>query len=488
MKRVLLAIGGMIVLLAAIILARTFSTTSMQLAAKAAAPLRIDRAAALAHFSRAIQFRTVSYAERRDTADGAHAAFIAWVAQTYPRVHASLQREVISGKSLLYTWRGGDAALPPVLLMGHYDVVPVEPGTESKWEQPPFSGAVTGSGRGGFIWGRGTLDDKITVVSILESAESLLAEGFQPQRTLLFAFGHDEELGGAEGASQTAKLLASRGVKLDAVIDEGGLIMNATLGLTRPLALVGIAEKGMVSVELIASGSGGHSSMPPPRTEVGVIASAVDRVQRRPFPASIRGATAELFRWIAPELPFGKRVVMSNLWLFAPLVKAQARESNSLNATMRTTTAPTIIRGGVKDNVIPSEARAVINFRILPGDTVDSVFAHVRRATEGEHLRLLLHDGQNPSIVSDARAPQFRRMQTAITQVYPSAIVAPYLVVGATDARHFAPLTANIYRFIPIRLGEGDLARFHGTNERISVDDYFESIRFYRTLMTGAAE
>jgi carboxypeptidase PM20D1 len=482
MKRVLLAIGGIIVLLVAILLARTFSTTSMQLVAQAAPPLRIDRAAALAHFSRAIQFRTVSYAEHRETTE--HAAFIAWVAQTYPRVHASLQREVVNGKSLLYTWRGSNAALPPVLLMGHYDVVPVEPGTESKWEQPPFSGAVSG----GFVWGRGTLDDKITVVSILESAESLLAEGFQPRRTLLFAFGHDEELGGVEGASQTAKLLASRGVKLDAVIDEGGLILNATLGLTRPLALVGIAEKGTASVELIASGSGGHSSMPPPRTEVGVIAGAVDRVQRRPFPASIRGATAELFRWIAPELPFGRRVVMSNLWLFAPLVKAQARESNSLNATLRTTTAPTIIRGGVKDNVIPSEARAVINFRILPGDTVDSVVEHVRGATEGERIRLQLHDPQNPSIVSDARAPQFRRMQTAISQVYPSAIVAPYLVVGATDARHFAPLTANIYRFIPVRLGDSDLARFHGTNERISVDDYFESIRFYRTLMTGAAE
>jgi len=485
MKRVLLAIGGMIVLLAAILLARTFSTTSMQLAAKAAPPLRIDRAAALARFSRAIQFRTVSEGGGHPARQaGETPTLLSWLAEAYPRVHASLQREVVNGKSLLYTWRGSNAALPPVLLMGHYDVVPVEPGTDSKWEQPPFSGTVSG----GFVWGRGTLDDKITVISILESAESLLAEGFQPRRTLLFAFGHDEELGGAEGASQTAKLLASRGVTLDAVIDEGGLIMGPTLGLTRPLAVVGIAEKGTASIELIASGSGGHSSMPPPRTEVGVIAGAVDRVQRRPFPASIRGATAELFRWIAPELPFGKRVVMSNLWLFAPLVKAQARESNSLNATLRTTTAPTIIRGGVKDNVIPSEARAVINFRILPGDTVDSVFEHVSRATKGERLRLLLHDGQNPSSVSDARAPQFRRMQTAISQVYPSAIVAPYLVVGATDARHFAPLTANVYRFVPIRLGESDLARFHGTNERISVDDYFESIRFYRTLMTGAAE
>src|ERR1051325_4147049 len=325
MKRALLIIGLAILILAAILVVRTLGATSMQIAAPPAPPLRIDRAAALGRFSRAIQFRTVSNESQRTTND--HDAFMAWLAEAYPRVHASLQREVVNGRSLLFTWRGSNPALAPVLLMGHYDVVPVEPATESQWEQPPFSGAV----RDGFIWGRGTLDDKITVIALLESAESLLAEGFRPQRTILCAFGHDEEIGGREGAAQTARLLASRGVKLDAVIDEGGLILRGGLGLTHPVAVVGIAEKGTVSIELSASGRGGHSSMPPPRTNVGIIASAVDRVQNRPFPTHVRGATEELFRWLAPELPFGKRLVMSNLWLFAPLLKAQARQSNSLN-------------------------------------------------------------------------------------------------------------------------------------------------------------
>jgi carboxypeptidase PM20D1 len=477
MKRVLLFLGLAILVLAAIVLVRTFSVTSMQIAAPPAPPLAIDRAAALARFSRAIQFRTVSLGENSPTTE--HDAFVAWLATAYPRVHASLQREVVNGHSLLFTWRGSDPSLAPLLLMGHYDVVPVE----GKWEQPPFSGAVLN----GFVWGRGTLDDKVTVISILEATESLLAEGYRPKRTLLFAFGHDEELGGMQGAANTAKLLLSRGVKLDAVIDEGGLIVRRTLGLTRPLAVIGIAEKGSVSVELRVNGQGGHSSMPPARTPVGVVAEAVDRVQSHPMPSHITGATKEMLRWLAPHLPFGQRMVMSNLWLFKPALDAKSKTSNALNAMLRTTTAPTIITGGVKDNVIASEARAVINFRILPGDTTESVAAHVRESIDGDAVKMQLLNGTDPSPVSDARTRQFRTLQRTISQVYPDAVVAPNLMVGGTDARHFVPLTPNVYRFLPVMLDEKELDRFHGLNERIGVDDYFQVIRFYRTLITNGA-
>jgi len=481
MKRVVMFAGALVLILGSVLVGRALAARSMQIAAPAAPGLAIDRQAALARLGRAIQFRTVSY--ENGAASGEHEAFVAWLAQAYPRVHASLRREVVNGKSLLYTWSGTDPALAPVLLMGHYDVVPVEPGTEPKWEQPPFSGAVTG----GYIWGRGTIDDKASVLAILESTELLLGEGHRPQRTVLLAFGHDEEIGGRQGAAQIAKLLASRGVKLDAVFDEGGVILLRSSMTPRPLALVGIAEKGSVSVELLASGKGGHSSMPPPRTQVGVIAAAVDRVQNRPFRAGVRGATAEFFHWLAPELPFGKRVVMSNLWLFQPLLEAQAKDSSSLNAMLRTTTAPTIIEGGVKENVIPSRARAVINFRILPGDTSSSVTEHVRTSIDDANVKLRVAGHQEPSPVSDPRARPFVTIQRTIAQVRPDTVVAPYLVVGATDARYFTPLTANVYRFIPLPLTEADLERFHGTNERIAVNDYFEAIRFYRTLLVDAA-
>ncbi len=473
MKRVLLLLGVLVVALLAVLIVRAAMTTSMQITAAPAPPLAIDRAAAVARFSRALQFRTVS-----PGGDG-HAAFLAWLAEAYPRVHASLRREVAGGRSLLFTWTGSDPKLAPILLMGHYDVVPVEPGTEAKWTHPPFSGAVAG----GYVWGRGAIDDKYTVITILEAAETLLRDGWRPKRTIYFAFGHDEELGGFEGAANVAKLLASRGVKLDAIIDEGGVVSGDGMpGITRPVAVIGIAEKGNVSVELSAAGEGGHSSMPPPRTEVGAIAEAVTRVQSRPFGAVIDGAVAETFRWAAPEMPFGQRLLVTNLWLFRPLLPP----SNGMNAMQRTTIAPTLISGGVKENVIPSQARAIINFRILPGDTVAGVLAHVRDAVDDPHVKVrVAGQAWEPSPVSDTGAPQFRALQRTIVQVYPKTVVAPYLLTGATDTRHYRALTSNIYRFQPVVLIDEDLPRLHGTNERVKVSDYVEGIRFFRTLMVN---
>ncbi|HUP62483.1 MAG TPA: M20 family peptidase [Thermoanaerobaculia bacterium] len=478
MKRALLVLGALLLILLAILIGRALVLPSMQIAAPAAPPLSIDRDAALARFTRAIRFPTVSGRSAE------HDAFLAWLGEAYPRVHASLQRELVGGHSVLFTWRGSDPALAPVLLMGHYDVVPVEPGTESKWERPPFSGAVAG----GFVWGRGTLDDKITVISLLEAIDSLLRDGFRPNRTILLAFGHDEEIGGTEGAAAVARLLISRGVRLHAVVDEGGIVTRDGIkGLDKPVALIGIAEKGSASVELLASGAGGHSSMPPPRTQVGEIASAIERVQTNPFPTGVRGATAEMLRWVAPEMPFVQRVLMSNVWLFEPILRIEAKSSPPLNAILRTTTAPTIISGGVKENVIPSHARAVINFRILPGDTVDEVVAHVRETAGSRVAARLLSGARDSSPVSDPRTPQFRTLQRTIEQVFPDAVVAPYLVVGGTDARHFESLTPNVYRFIPLVIEQSDLSRVHGTNERVAVESYFEAIRFYRMLAMNFA-
>ncbi len=482
MKRAVLVLITLLLILAAVVTVRALPLPSKPLASGGTAPpLMSDRAAALARFTRAIQFRTISFGDETPSGPVEHQAFVAWLAEAYPRVHASLAREVIGG-SLLYVWKGTDPSLAPLLLMGHFDVVPIEPGTEAKWERPPFSGAVAG----GFVWGRGTLDDKLTVISLLESAELLLDVGYAPRRTIYFAFGHDEEAGG-RGAERMAKTLASRGVKFDAVIDEGGVItVDSVAGAPRPVALIAIAEKGAASVELTARGQGGHSSMPPPRTEVGAIAAAVAAVQRKPFDADVRGAAALMFRWLAPEMPFARKVVMANVWLFEPLLKLQAAKSNSMNAAFRTTIAPTVIDGGVKDNVIPSHARAVINFRILPGDTAAGVLAHVRNAVDDAHVSLrFLNAPWEPSPVSDPDAPQFRALQQTIGQIFPDVIVTPYLAAGATDARYYRGLSPNVYRFMPVMIRDADLTRIHGSGERVTVDGYFEAIRFYRTLIVN---
>lgn len=478
MKRLLLFTALLLATLIGVLLFRALTLDSKQIAATSAPAVAIDRDAAVARLSQSVQIRTVS-SEPFDRLE-----LIAWLTLSYPRVHASLHRELVGHDALLYTWPGSDPALPALLLMGHYDTVPVEPAALAKWTQPPFSGAVVD----GFIWGRGTLDDKLTVISLLEAAELLLAQNHRPKRTIYFAFGSDEKIGGTHGAAEIAKLLASRRVKLDAVIDEGGILTLGTVeGTSKPVAVIGIAEKGSATIELLARGNGGHSSMPPPRTEVGAIAEAVDRVQKNPFDAGISGASAAMFRWLAPEMPLERRVVMANLWLFEPVLEKQARRSTSFNAILRTTTAPTILSGGVKDNVIPSEARAVINFRILPGDSVQKVVDHVKRAVDDPHIQVRLVEGWEPSPVSDAETPQFRALQQTIMQTFPEALVTPYLVVGATDGRYFRSLTPNVYRFMPVVMTQKDLERVHGIDERVSIDAYLNAIRFYRTLILNMA-
>lgn len=477
MKKLAVLLLATVVLLAGIVLARAAMVHSRQLAVTPAPRVAVDPNA-VARFSRAVQFRTVS--EAPSPVPGDHEAFMVWLPTAYPRVHATMKCEVVADRSILYTWRGSDPSLKPLLLMGHYDVVPVD--DETKWTQPPFSGAVQGD----FIWGRGTLDDKISVIGLLEASEALLAGGWRPRRTILFAFGHDEERGGEHGAKSIAALLASRGVQLEAVLDEGGIIgQGLTPGVDGPVALVGTAEKGFVSVELSTTAVGGHSSLPPPQTAVAIVAAAVQRVQEHPLPSRVTGATHAMFATLAPEMNFGMRAVAANLWLTKPLLDFKARTSDSMRAVLHTTTAATMIGGGVKDNVVPTEAHAVINFRILPGETSASVVEHVRKSVDDPRvdIRVFGERPSEPSAESDAAAPQFAMVARTIRQLYPGTVVSPYLLTGATDARYYSPLSANIYRFIPAHLRAPDLERVHGTDERISVDDFVDAVRFYRLLI-----
>lgn len=451
--------------------------------AEAPAP---DVTAAALRLAGALRLRTVSTEDPAQRPDAEFAALHAYLQSAFPGAHTALRREPIGRDALLYTWPGADPALAPVVLMGHMDVVPVEPGTEAAWARPPFAGEVAE----GFVWGRGTLDDKVTVLGVLEAVEALLARRFQPRRTVLLAFGADEELGGKQGAEETARLLRRRGVRPEMVLDEGGAIMHDTVpGVRPPVALVGIAEKGFASVELVARSAGGHSMAPPPHTAVGVLARAVARLEANPFPAELRGASAALFDSVAPEMPFGMRLLFANRWLFGPLIERRLSANPSTNAAVRTTTAATVFEGGTKDNVLPSQARAVVNFRILPGDSVEAVRRHVVAAVDDDSVQVkVLEPAAEPSPVSPTDSEAWRRLRRSIRQVFPDVVVAPYLVTGGTDARHFSGLTPNVYRFTPTRLSLADLTRVHGTNERVSVENYGELTRFYAQLLLNTAE
>lgn len=408
----------------------------------------------------------------------------------FPRVHAELDREVVAGASLLYRWRGRGRC-PALLLAAHQDVVPVEPGTEALWTHPPFAGVVAD----GAVWGRGAIDDKSALMAILEAVEVLLARSFQPDCDVWLAFGHDEEISGLQGARAIATLLQERGVQLAYVLDEGGAItLGAIPGTNTPLATIGVAEKGYVSVRLIARDGGGHSSMPPRRTAIGRLARAVARLEAHRPDAEFSPVQRELLRRIAAHVDPLQRVVLANLWITAPLVERLLSAQPASDATQRTTTAPTLLRAGIKDNVLAQQAEAVVNFRVRLGDSIDGVLAHVRTTIDDADIEIAVEDGfrSEPSAVSSWEDVAFLRIERALRRVSPESdlVVAPYVTSGGTDARHYAGLTPRLYRFMPVMLTPELLASFHGNNERIPIDEYVRMVRFYLVLLQpeGAVE
>ena len=472
-------------LLAAGLTIGTLRHGSRQLAVPATTGPAIDESAAAERLAAAVRFRTVSYESPSEASRAELLNLHAYLERAFPRAHAALQREVVAGYSLLYTWPGRDRAARPILLMAHQDVVPVAPGTEALWHAAPFAGAI----RDGFVWGRGTWDDKGNLMAILEAVEALVAQGFEPRQTVYLAFGHDEENGGEDGAKAIAALLAARGVRLDFVIDEGLLITEGMLpGLASPVALIGVAEKGSLTLSLTATATPGHSSMPAPHSAIGSLAAALAKLEHAPLPAAIEGVPQQLLETLAPEMGPAQRLALSNLWLFGPLVRQQLERKPATNAMLRTTTALTVVRGGNKENVLPGEAVALVNFRLVPGDRIERVVGHVRRVIHDERIRIdVAGRAAEASAVAATDSPSYQLINRTVRELFPGVLVAPGLMIGGTDSRHMAPIADNVYKFSPVRARSEDLARFHGTDERISIANYAELIRFYHRLISRAA-
>lgn len=481
LKRALAAVCALLALFAALVLMRALAVGWRRADARAprAEPYAVDADAVARRLAGALRFPTISHAADGPPLDAAtFEGLHAYLAETWPRVHAELAPERIGGYSLLYTWRGRSPNEPALLLAAHQDVVPVP--APAQWRQPPFEGVFAE----GAVWGRGALDDKGSLVCILEAVESLLAEGFVPERTLYLAFGHDEEQGGEAGARVMAETLAARGVRLAAALDEGGAVAAGFGGLLeRPLAAIGVAEKGWLDVRLRASAPGGHSSTPPRQTAVGILAAAIVALEANPMPARVGGTFERLVAHLAPEVGFARRLALANFWLLRPFVPWVSQRLPIVDAMIRTTTAATIVRGGVKSNVLPREAEAIVNFRILPGDSVEDTLAHVRRSVADERVRVEIDDRdtpKEPSPVSPDDGPAFGGIARAVVAVYPEAVAAPYLVVGGTDARHYTRLGDAVYRMLPFLVGEEAMRLAHGTDEHLAVANLERGVRFYR--------
>ncbi len=485
LKRILLGLLLALVALAAVVAVKTWTTPSRQLAVAPAPKLDIDLQAAAKRLAGAIPIRTVSSLDDPAANLAEFDRLHAYLEQNFPKVHATLKKEVVGQKALLYTWTGSDAAAKPIALMAHQDMVPIAPGTEKAWSVDPFGGEI----KDGFVWGRGTLDNKGNLFAQMEAIELLIASGFQPKQTVYLVMGDDEEVSGLRGAQPIAELLKSRGVKLDWVLDEGLLVLDGVLpGLSKPAALIGLAEKGYATFFLSLDTAPGHSSMPPAHSAIGSMSAALARLEANPMPGGIQGVAGQMFGTLAPEMSGINRVMLSNLWLTAPLVEGQLQKSPSSNAMLRTTTALTIVRAGNKDNVLPGRAEAAVNFRVLPGDTIDSVEAHLRKQLGNDEIKIKRYPGNSEaSPVSPTDSAGYRTIERSVRQSFPDAIVAPGLMTAATDSRHFSIVSDAVFRFSPFRMKNEDLARFHGTNERLAISNYGEMIGFYQQLLRNAS-
>ena len=356
--------------------------------------------------------------------------------------------------------------------MSHQDVVPVDGPTLSQWEAPPFEGKITDT----HIIGRGTMDDKGTLMGVLEAVEKLLSEGFQPKRTIYIASGHDEEVGGPRGAKKIAEHLKAQGVEALITLDEGGYFAEGMVpGLDKPVAMINLAEKGFASFRLIVRTNGGHSSAPPKENTIGILAKAIVDLENNQLPYKLIPPITEQLEYLGPELPFPNRLFFANPWLFKkPILEA-------LNA--HTTTAPTIIDGGVKNNVIPTVAEATINFRILPGETIESVQAHIESVVSDTVKVEPVGFLTNPSGVSSTDSEAYEVVQKTIRGLHPEVLVVPGLLGGATDSRYFQEISEQVYRFYPIRITPESMTRFHGIDEKISKENYQEIIQFSYQLI-----
>ncbi len=482
MKKTLYFFLALLTALSGIISYRTYTFVSQQAIGIEPLPPTAVSDSAATRLSEAVQVRTISY-DRSPTDSAAMYALHRLLETHFPHCHRQLKREAIAQYSLLYEWRGTQPDLAPLLLIAHLDVVPAADSTD--WTMPPFSGTISND----TLWGRGALDDKVSVWGIMEAAEKLLAAGFQPQRTIYFGFGHDEEMGG-KGAQTIAATLEQRGIKVGFLLDEGMVITQGIApALPKPLASVGLAEKGYVSLQLTATAEGGHSSMPAPQTAAGMLCRAVADLEANPMPQQITPITQAMFDAMGPEMDLPLRAVFANQWLLTPLIKRALAQSKATNATTRTTAAPTMLQGSPKENVLAREASAIINFRILPSETIDDVVAHVRRIVNNPDIRIdTLPGGNNPSIVADTKeGGYFDYISRSIKEVFPAAVVAPGLTVATTDARHYERVTDNAFRFLPIVLNQTDLNSIHGKDERICLSDYKNAIRFYERLMSNTS-
>jgi carboxypeptidase PM20D1 len=403
--------------------------------------------------------------------------FIALLPELYPKTHMTLTRERVAGYSLLYRWRGRSPDAP-VVLMAHYDVVPAP---AEGWTNPPFSGLV----KDGCVWGRGSIDTKVTVAGIFEAVERLVGEGFVPEHDVYLSFGADEEIGGVKGTPSIVALLKERGIKPLAVLDEGGAVVRGAFpGVKEPIAVIGTAEKGRTDLELTVRAPGGHSSSPSGDDPAARLARAIIRLDKKPFRAHFTKTNLEMFDILGRHTPFGLRAVFSNLWLFKPLLLRMFVKNGGETAAMcRTTFAVTMLEASRSANILPNTVRAVANIRNSVGESVGYDVGRVKRVINDDRVEVKTIFSAEPSPVSDTSGAGYELVRSTVAETYPDAIVTPYIMLAQSDSRHYAPICRDVFRFTPLELSREERESMHNLNEHLPTEKFGKCIEFYVRLI-----
>ena len=443
---------------------------------------------ALDRLSQAIRIKTISYDDPNKVDYQAFLDFHRHLLKAFPLVHQHANKTIISDYSLVFHLKGHNQSLKPALFLAHMDVVPVDDNTLQQWQQPPFDGNISQHNNQAIVWGRGALDNKGGLMALMEALEYLLANNQLPARDIYFAFGHDEEVGGSQGAKQIAQYLKSKNLDFEFVLDEGGAITEGMMqGIEQPVAMIGVAEKGFANIHLTVEQAGGHSSQPPMNTAVGILSQAIVNLEQNPFPANLV-FTKMTFNAIGSYAAFGSRLAMANLWYTAPLVKSALLKNPKLGASLHTTMAATMMQGSSKSNILPTKATAVVNVRIFPEQTSEQIQNRMSEIIDDPRVKLHRTMVSEPSPISPIDNPQYQRIARAIRSLDNNILVAPYLTQAGTDSKYYYQLSDKVYRFLMARVNNKTLNRIHGIDEQISAEDYLNTIKFYHQIIANLDE
>lgn len=460
---------------------------------------------AVKRLSEAIQIPTVSNVEYNSTDFAPFEEFHAFLKESYPLIYKNLETDTVNTYGLVFHWKGKDSTKKPLLFLSHYDVVPVNnydftnppPYTpvfnlsgkatpltdyQNSWTYPPFSGAVDH----GRIYGRGTLDMKGMLISILEASDQLLEEGYQPDQDIYFAFGHDEEVSGRQGAVKIADYFKQKNITFDAVYDEGGYVVSpgsVIKSIDKAIALVGVAEKGFLTLQITVKGLGGHSSMPPSKGSLVLAAEIIEKLNNNQMEAMVTSPIEYFLNNVGGAMDFKSRLAIANQWLLKNLLIGSLEKDAASNALIRTTTAVTMAHSSDAPNVLSATTEVTVNFRILQGNTVEDVMNHVKELCEGYDVDFKVISSREPSKISDINGEPFKIVQKTIQEIYPNAIISSYLTIGGTDAYKYEIVSDNVFRFMPVEINQYDQRLIHNDNESITIDNYMRMIHYFKALM-----